>query len=98
MEGCLLNAGALRLELLLVEEDLQMFGRSCLIIAVSLFFTLTLNPCGQDLCGNRMGESEKTLVNTVKAPPPQRVNEARPRADQVSLVITREPRPMVEVV
>ncbi len=75
-----------------------MFRRSCLIIAVSLFFTLTLNPCGQDLCGNRMGESEKTLVNTVKAPPPQRVNEARPRADQVSLVITREPRPMVEVV
>ena len=98
MEGCLLNAGALRLELLLVEEDLQMFGRSCLIIAVSLFFTLTLNPCGQDMCGNRMGESSKTLLNTVKAPPPQSINEARPRADQVSLVITREPRPMVEVV
>ncbi len=74
-----------------------MFGRSYLIIAVSLFFTLTLTPCGQDMCGNRMGESSKTIANAVKAPPPQSINVARSRADQVSLVITKEPS-LVEVV
>jgi len=75
-----------------------LFGRSYLIIAVSLFFILALNACGQDMSGNRMGEPSKTLRNTVKAPPPQRIDEASPRADQVSLVITQEPRPTVEVV
>ena len=75
-----------------------MFGRSHLIIAVSLIFTLTLNACGQDMSGNRMGESSKTLTNTVKAPPPQRINETRPRADQVALVITQERLPTVELV
>ena len=75
-----------------------MFGRSHLIIAVSLFFTLTLNACGQDMSGNRMAESSKPLANTVKAPPPQRINETGPRADQVALVITQERRPTVELV
>jgi len=75
-----------------------LFGRSHLIIAVSLIFTLTLNACGQDMSGNRMGESSKTLTNTVKAPPPQRINETRPRADQVALVITQERLPTVELV
>ena len=69
-----------------------------MIIAVSLIFTLTLNACGQDMSGNRMGESSKTLTNTVKAPTPQRINETRPRADQVALVITQERRPTVELV
>lgn len=75
-----------------------MLGRSHLIIAVSLIFTLTLNACGQDMSGDRMGESSKTLTNTVKAPPPQRINETRPRADQVALVITQERHPTVELV